>query len=178
MKKGFFALSLFVFSITAWAEEGHLLSNISGTNIDLKTYDHAFAGTIKDYVAWGVVDENTFTSELVVRKYGQTIKTTFKRQEDGRIGGVISSSCDTGDRSTSIFVNGANPNNDELYLLINGERVVVKIEYDDFVDNHFVNPKYTAMIEGKEVYFKLESGQACFGLSFHLSMLIFGAYIH
>ena len=161
-----------------YAEEDHSLSNIRGTNIELKTYDHAIAGAIRDFVVWGYVDEASFTSDLIMRRDGQIVKATFKRQEDGRIGGQIIHTVGEAERTTEIYLGGVDPEAGQIKLLVNGQETVVSITSEGFEGSHFINPTYTTVIDGEEVSFTMENGEACFGLSMHLSMVIFGAYLH
>ena len=84
-------LSLFSLSFSGYAED-HSLGTLRGTTqqtpVDLKVYDHSFAGSIRDFTVFGWLDESTFTSYLTVRKYAHTFQVTFKKEE-GKIGGVL-----------------------------------------------------------------------------------------
>lgn len=71
-------LGLVSVASTARAED-HSLSTIQGTQVDLKAYDHAFAGQIRDFIAFGTLDESTGTSELTMRRDGQIVRATFGR---------------------------------------------------------------------------------------------------
>ncbi len=175
MKKLFIAL-LFIFSTFIYAEEGHGLSTIQGTNIDLKTYDHAFAGSINGIVAWGFLDESTFSSELIIRKYELTTKTIFKKNASGQLGGEIIRMDGNKIIKTSIFVTGLDPENKKIQLNINGEEVIVSIYDEGYVDGHFINPEYRTIINGTPINYKMYGG-ACFGMSMHFAMMILGAYL-
>jgi hypothetical protein len=165
------ALLVSTLSFSVVAEE-HALGTIQGTGIDLKSFDHAFAGSIDDFLVWGFLDEATFTSELIVRKYQQTIKTTFSRGESA-IGGTIAYKLEEQDRSVAISVMGVDGEAQEIKLNINGEEVAVKIS-GEYVDGHFVDPTFTAVMGGRDISFKAE-GEACYGLSMHYAMMILGA---
>ncbi len=154
-------------------DQEHSLTDITGTNLDLKAFDHAFAGSVGNSVVWGFLDEASFTSELIVRKYQQTIKTTFKKA-DNRIGGVIQRV--DGDRtiSTEIYVKGVNAEQKQILLSINNEDVLVTMENRDFQDGHFIDTTFSATLNGMPVSFNYK-GEACLGLAMHFAMMIFGA---
>lgn len=164
------------FGVFANEEEEHALSTITGTNINLQIFDHAFAGSINGVVAWGFLDESIFTSELIIRKYLQTIKTQFKKTDAG-IGGEIIRMDGEKEVKTTIKVGGIDGENLQIKLLINGEEVTVQISHEGFEGGHFKNPTYSTVLNGEPVQFTLK-GEACFGLSLHLSMMIFGTYVY
>jgi len=174
MKKFLIAVMMMALGFSAVAEDGnHPLGKITGTNTDLMTYDHAFAGAINGTVAWGFLDEEAFTSELIVRKYQQTIKTTFKKDET-RIGGTISFKKDDRDIALDIFVAKVDGANKQIYLNMSGEEVVVTISSEGYENGHFINPTFSAVMNGKEYSFTME-GEACMGMSMHFSMMLLGA---
>ncbi|MEK6704234.1 MAG: hypothetical protein AAB116_11455 [Candidatus Poribacteria bacterium] len=171
-------LGLFCFNaspISSLAED-HPLSTIKGTYIDLKTYDHAIAGSLKDFVIWGHVDEATFSSELIMKKDGQIIKAFFKK-ENGQIGGVIKHTVESKDHLTSIYFKRLEKAENKLLFDINGQEVAVAITSEGFSEGHFLNPTYKAILNGTEVNYTLQ-GSACYGYSLHLAFLILGAYTH
>lgn len=179
MKKFLAMLLVCVMSFSLFAgDEEHPLSTIEGKNIDLKTNDHAFAGSIKDFVAWGFVDESTFSSELSMRKYGQTIKAKFQKI-DGVLQGVISHVVEEGTPAveTHVVFKGIVQEEREIAFEFNGEAIRVKVIPDAFKDGHFINPTYIATVNGEEISYKL-NGEACYGFSLHMAMIIIGAYIH
>ncbi|MBI4403234.1 MAG: hypothetical protein HY537_03695 [Deltaproteobacteria bacterium] len=170
-----FTVITILLSAQVFAGEEHPLSTIKGTNIDLKVYDHAFAGSIREFVAWGAMEEGQFKSELRMRKAGQTISANFGKTEDG-IGGVIQYRTESGTKQTSIFFERLDKEHQTFMLKINGESVPVIVTSDKFVGNHFINPTYTAQLNGEKISFTL-TGQACYGYSLHLVMMIIGAYV-
>ena len=169
------AISVMLASLSVFAEE-HSLSTIKGTQIDLKTYDHAIAGSIKNFLVWGYVDEETFSSELIMRRDEQIVKAVFKKAEDGAIGGVIRHTVDNQVKETSLYFVRVVKEENKLILKINGQEVVVAIS-GPLNNGHFVNPTYTAVINGETVSYALE-GEACYSFSFHLAAMILGAYVH
>ncbi|OFZ20662.1 MAG: hypothetical protein A2X94_04075 [Bdellovibrionales bacterium GWB1_55_8] len=175
MKKLLIAILALSFSSVVMAED-HPIATITGTGIDLKTYDHAIAGSIRDFLVWGFVDEATFSSELIMRRDGQIVRANFKKDGD-KIGGVIQQQIDGKSRETAIYLKGINKEQKALLLEIAGEPVTVTIQFDKIENDHFINPVYTATIRGETVSFRLE-GDACYGFSFHLAALILGAYAH
>jgi len=158
-------------------EPGHELGNVTGTNIEMKVYDHAVAGAINGSVAWGFFNEAAGTSSLIMRKYGQTISAEFKRQPDKSIGGIITSGDASSQRTTSVFMAGADAANHTFTLRINEELVVVSITSEGMSNGHFVNPTYSATIGGKPVSYRIEA-EGCLGYSIQMGMIILGAYAH
>lgn len=167
---------LFAFSLTASAK-GHTLGSLTGTHIELKSYDHAIAGSVRDFVIWGYLDESTFSSDLVMRRDGQLVKATFKRDGE-KIGGVIEHMKDAKRISTEIFLQNFDKDKNTFHLTINNKPLIVKVEADDFSEGHFINPTYNATFaDGTELSFRLE-GEACYGYSMHLIFQVIGAYSH
>jgi len=170
-----FAVLALLISTVSFAEEAQL-GSVKGPQIDLKLSDHAIAGSIKNFVMWGFVDEETFSSDIIIRKDTQLIKATFKKQDDGRTGGVIQHTVDNKELVTSVYLVGVNGKEQKIVLSINGQDVVVSIA-GEYKDGHFRNPTYSAVYNGEEIRFTVE-GEACYGFSFHLSAMVLGAYLH
>ncbi|MBI2522356.1 MAG: hypothetical protein HYV97_18190 [Bdellovibrio sp.] len=175
MKSLLVLLCLFlVFSALA---DDHSLSTIKGTAIDLKVYDHAIAGSVKDFVIFGNKDEETFSSELIMKKHGQVIRATFGKLANG-IGGTISHLDNGVLVSTEVRVEKIDTDLQQITMTADGKNYVVQIEGEDFQNGHFMNPSYRTVVDGKTVEFKVEAGEACYGFSVHLIMMILGAYLH
>jgi len=156
----------------------HSLTDIEGKEIKLKMYDHAIAGSIKDYVIFGHNNEETNTSELIIRKHGQIIKSTLSKTATG-LGGVIIHNNEGITYATKIKFLGLNTQEQKFEFEINDEKIEVLVKAEDFQNNHFINPHYfVTFANGEKIDFKVLSGQACYRASLHLIMMIVGAYIH
>jgi len=177
MKKILMLVACLLMSFASFAEEGQELTTIRGTNIDMKIYDHAMAGAIKDYVAWGFFDEAAGVAELIVRKYELTIKTIFTKQENGKIGGTIIHTKDGVEYKTQIEFAGIDSANGIIKLNINNELVSVHVVPESVNDSHMVNPTFTAVIAGETISYQM-GGEGCYGKSMFFAMMILGAYIH
>jgi hypothetical protein len=176
MKKKFFTLLLLI-PVAVSGGGKHDLSSITGTGIDLKTYDHAFAGSIKDFVVWAAFDESTFSSYLIARKYGQLIRVDFKK--DGKkFGGSAEYKVKGKKVKHTVLFKGIDPKKREIRFLLDEKPVTVKITSGnlDKKTRHLRNPSYSFPLGGKKIVFKINSGDACFGLSAHYSMLILMAW--
>lgn len=171
----FLTVGLFVVS-SALADD-HSLTRITGTQIDLKAYDHAIAGSVRDFVIFGNKDEGTFSSELTMKRDGELVRATFSKKE-GYIGGVIEHGKDHAQRVTRVELVKVNTQQQTITVRVNGKDIVVQITADGFQNDHFINPKYRAVIDGEVVEFQMERGQACYGFSTHLIFMILGAYLH
>lgn len=170
-------LSLCFILSSAISEENHPLGKISGKAIDLKTHDHAIAGAIKNFVVWGFVNEETFSSELIMRKDAQIIEAVFKKSDEGKLGGVIRHTVGETEKTTEIIFAGIDKEKNLLLLKVNGKDTVVEIKAEKFDSGHFINPTYSTVYNNEPISFKME-GDACYGFSIHLVFLIIGAYIH
>jgi len=174
-------LATLVFTTGPVFAEDHSLSTLTGPGIDLKTYDHAFAGSIRDFVAWGNMDHDSFTSELIMKRNGTTIKAVFGQKEEAHggkfIGGEIRSSQDSVETVTALRFVKIDRDNSTIVMNINGEDVNVVVTADSFENNHFQNPTYKTEFRGQAIEFTLK-GEACFGYSTHLLFMILGAMVH
>ncbi len=168
-----------LFSGSVVKAEEHNLTTLRGDDIDLKVYDHAFAGSIRDFVVFGVNDEAAFSSELTMKRKGELVKAVFKKQPDGSIGGLIETHDETGAAiQTKVTLTDIEPDTHTITLKFNDQVVPVVITFDAFEKAHFINPTYTASLSGRQIQFKLENGKACYGFSSNLLMMILGAYLH
>lgn len=181
LKKIVIAAACFVASVSAqsaFAEDGHELSVIKGDKaIDLKVYDHAMAGSVKNYVIWGSVNEAQGTSELIMRRDGQDVKTVF-RQTDKSFGGAVLHDGEAGRKITNIQFAGLDKQKNEYTFTVNGEIVKAAVTSEDFRNNHFIKPTYS--ISGKTIEsfsFKFE-GQACYKYSLHMITMMIAAVTH
>ncbi|MHB0994771.1 MAG: hypothetical protein ACYC2I_00230 [Elusimicrobiales bacterium] len=159
------------------AEAGHDLGGVTGTDISMKVYDHAVAGSINGGVAWGFFDEAAGASQLLLRKYGQTIKAEFKRGGDKSLGGTIVSGEGAARRETRVAFSSADPAAGKFTLTINGKPVPVSIASEGREGSHFVNPTYTAELDGRRVSYRVEAA-GCMKYSLYMAMVILGAYAH
>jgi hypothetical protein len=176
-----FAALLSISTLTsplARAEDGHDLSSIKGDlNIDLKTYDHAMAGSVKGFVMWGGVNEAEGKSELIMRRDGQDVKAVFA-QVDKTFGGTVVHTTDYGVRSTTVQFAGLDRDKNEYSFLVNGGMVKAQVRGEDFKNNHFIKPTYTINnTDGSQTSFKFE-GEACYKYSLHILTLMIAATTH
>lgn len=174
----FMVVALNLISNFALGEDGHDLSTIKGTHeIDLKAYDHAMAGSIKSFVLWGSVNESSGTSELIMRRDGQDVKASFKR-DGNSFGGIVQHEIDGALKKTSIQFSSLDRQNNEFRFSVNGSPVLAKVSAEAFRNNHFIKPTYTIVLpSGDTASFKFE-GQACFNYSLHLLTMMIAALSH
>jgi len=62
-------------------------------------------------------------------------------------------------------------------IAVNGVEYTVRVESDDYQNNHFIRPTYILELDGKEIAAKMHEGQACWKFSLHLIFMIFGTYL-
>jgi hypothetical protein len=170
-----FAVASFV-SVGAKAEE-HAPGTIQGTHIELRTIDHGFAGTINEWLVVGNFDHGTFGSDLTLRNNTTVVNARFA-DINSELGGTLAHTKSTGDaQETKVVFVKAQRAAPQLEFTINGQQVLVTIASEDFQNNHFINPTYTTTLNGEAITFKL-TGEACYGYSAHLNMMILGALAH
>ena len=152
------------------------VGNVKGTNIEMKAFDHSVGGVINGGIAWGFYDEAAGAGKLVMRKYGQVVTAEFKRQ-DGKLGGVLTSTDGQTQRSTVVALDGVDGANNAFRLKINDEVVTVTVTPESLNGGHYVNPTYSTVIGGKPVSYRIEV-EGCMGYSIYMGMIILGAYAH
>jgi len=178
LKSSVFVLSTLLASsgFAAEGSEEHGMSTIAGTSVELKTRDHAFAGSIGDWLAFGHFKHDGFVSNLTLLKGEHRIEAEFG-EKDGGIGGSIVRTENGVVHETKIRFMKASKTAPQLVFDLNGQALEVTIVPDDFQNNHFINPTYTATIGAQTHSFTLK-GEACYGYSSHLIMMIFGTLAH
>lgn len=174
MKKSFLIIIALICQM-AFAGD-HELSDILGTNIALKSYDHAIAGSIKDFVIFGNTNEDENQSELIIKKHGQIIKSMIKPTSTG-LGGTIQHQHEGTTLETTIKFVSINQREQKIILQLNSEPVEVVIKAEGFANNHFIKPQYiVTLANGESFDFKITDGEACYRASVHLTMMIISAY--
>lgn len=159
-------------------EAPHGSGTISGSEINLFAMDHAFSGMIKNTLVFGNLDEETGMSELSFKKSGKIFHATFGKKNASIQGVIESENPDETMKSTEISFVSMDPKEKSITVKINAEEIKVMINADDFQNNHFINPTYSAVMNGKAIQFKLSNGKACYRFSTHLIMMILGSMSH
>lgn len=156
----------------------HSLTDIKGREIELKSYDHAIAGSIKDFVIFGNTDEDKNLSDLIIKKDGQLIRASFTK--NGNIlSGRVTHQVNGIQRETSVKFLGIDASQQKILLEVNGAPAEVLIKAEGFQNNHFINPHYYVTLSNARAFdFKIMSGGACYKASIHLAMMIVTSFIH
>ncbi len=170
MKKILIGLVSLMLTVAVMAEI-HPKGKLTGTNASLVTYDHAFAGEMNGIVIFGVLDESIFTSEITIRKYGQTIRAEFKKQENNTLGGNVTYKLEDREVAFNITLNKIDPKTKQISLNAAGEEVVIAITSEGFADGHFINPTITFTLGGNAYEYHMV-GEACYGMLAHFSMML------
>ena len=166
---------LLLFSLSTFAgEDDHPMSKIIGDNIELSTMGHSIAGRIGNKLVFGDVSTagGHKTSTIKIKVGNEMLTTNFTNNE-GVWGGTIS----TAQKNVEVkFVELLR--DIPAYIISVGEKeYTVRVEYDDFRNNHFINPSYILELDDSEVKVKMEKGQACWMYSLHLIFMIYGTYL-
>lgn len=174
----FILLSLFCsFNLLAHPEK---LTSVMGTNnqINLKTINHSFSGSIKNRMVQGFKKAGKFESELTILEGDKKYQGTFKNQEARFFGGEISLPTADGSLKThTVRLVKFLREKDQFIFSFDKQEFVVSVKADKFEHGHYINPEYSMMLEGREISFKILEGEACYGYSAHLISMIMGAYI-
>lgn len=163
-----------MFNLNAFAGE-HQMTNIFGTGVELKSYDHALAGAINGFLIFGNINEEKGQSTLTIKKDGGISTTVFEKSALRPFGGKIILTGELGTNEVEVTFKKLNRVDNIYTFSINGEDVDVKVDAEDFVNNHFINPKYSTILKGKAFDFKIEKGGACYNMSAHLIAMMIGA---
>jgi len=164
--------------ISAHAEDGHQLSSMKGDlGIDLRVYDHAMGGAIRDFVIWGSVNEKEGTSELIMRRDGQDVKTIF-RQIEKSFGGTVEHRSQFGQRTTSVQFASLDKQKNEYTFMVNGEPVKAIVTSEDFKNNHFIKPTYSVVSKNGQTFSFKFDGEACYKYSLHILTMMIAATTH
>lgn len=168
--------ALLLTSLFAFAED-HNLTNFKGGDIDLKAYDHAVAGSAKDFLIFASKNEETGISSFTAKKNGKIISTEIKKQTDGTFGTTFNYVTNEGEeKSISVVLKSLDKVENKYVYMMNGKEVVISVKADDFRNNHFINPQYNFEFGDKQLSVKMENGQACYNFSAHLIAFILTAY--
>ena len=108
---------------------------------------------------------------------GFSKNATFSKKRDG-IGGTIEHKTATGEKISKLKLLKINQTEQSIEFSHNGKSILVEIEADAYENNHFINPRYFANINGEKVSFAIKDGEACYGFSTHLIFMIMGSYLH
>lgn len=174
--KVFSFLALFLVSSLALAGE-HTLTNFRGGDVELKAYDHAVAGSVKDFLVFANKDEETGVSTFTAKKDGKIITTEIKRQENGTFGTSFAHVTKEGEeRNVTVAFKTLTREENKYVFTVNGQDVSIYVQADDFRNNHFINPQYNFEFSDKKLSVKLENGQACYNFSAHLIAILLTAY--
>lgn len=182
MKKiGMSLLLAFCAVLPAWADGDHSLTSIEGKDIALKLYDHALAGSMKDFVLWGVMEAKDAFAELGMRKHGQTIRTRFVIGSDKKVSGMVEHLTKDGARvQTRLVLQRYDAASRTLHFAINEDKAYqVTIKPERIDGRHLVNPEFVIVPPvGDPVVFKVVKGEACVRHSSKIAPLILAAYLH
>ena len=172
------ALVLCFITATSFAHD-HPAGSITGTDIQLFERNHGFAGQILENPVFGAFDHDPFGAQVTLRKGDSTLN--FRLEKTGETyAGVFSEKVQDATKATYIEflkVRKTGEATGEITLRIDGNEVVVNVTGKTFSDNHFHEPTFETVLKGKTVKFDF-TGEACFGYSTNLSMMILGAMAH
>jgi hypothetical protein len=164
--------------------DGHPSSKITGDQIELFENRHSFAGSILNKPVFGVFDESAFESKVQIRKDNQTLTFEIKESAQSYTGNIeedfLSPEGSHSRKITKVEFVGLKKSGEmegHINLKIDNQLISVKVIGEAFQAYHFHAPQFEAQIGSKLVSFKF-AGEACFGYSTNLAMMIFGTYYH
>ncbi len=152
----------------------HKLTSINGKGVRLSTQGHAISGNIGDHLVFGVVTGKKHdTATLLIHDDGKILRTNFGNK-DGEWGGTITEKAKSSALKFKSFDKGSNT----YTIAFNDKEFEVKVGFDKYENNHFINPSYTMDYYGKTLSVKMKDGQACKKYSLQLIFMIFGTFLH
>ncbi|MGB0454318.1 MAG: hypothetical protein ACPGJV_11460 [Bacteriovoracaceae bacterium] len=161
------------FSLSA-ADDHHPMTKMTGPSVDLSSVGHTIAGRIGDKLIFGDVSSQGGhkSSEVTLKYDGQDIKATFANN-----GGAWGGELKTIQKTQKVEFSRIDKSIPAYFIKVDGVEYKVRVDSDDFKNNHFINPTYTLELNGQDVAVKMENGQACWMYSLHLIFMIFGTYL-
>ncbi len=171
----FIALFSFFCLFSALADESdHPLTMIRGDEIELVAKGHSFSGLIKD--RWLMAE---------VTGAGHSLGTLHLKSEIGvqtfefkKFNQVFQGELQTTQSKMKAEFVSLDTKISTYTIRFNQSEYKVRVEADDFQNNHFINPTYILELEdGREVKARLLDGQACYMYSLQLILMIFGTYL-
>lgn len=173
-------LSFALVTASAYAHE-HDPGTIKGDGIDLFEKNHAFAGQILENAVFGGFDHQPFGAKVTLRKGEKTLQFSLEESADTYAGTISEMVTETGAPLTTqvelVKVVKTGAKSGEIILKLDQNEVVVKVVGQDFQNGHFIAPTYEATLGSKKVQFHF-TGQACFGYSANITMMILSSYAH
>jgi hypothetical protein len=174
MMTGLFLLTL----INCYADGCHEVAEIRGKDIHLQLLEHGMAGSVKNRLIFGHQMNTKFGSKLSIRE-GRTItESTFEKVGDKYLGAHSSVGKDGKVKTTTLTFVALDKVNKIISFDYNGEVIEVSITSDDFINNHFINPKFVTNVAGEEIAFQVNDGQACYGCAINFVYMILASYLH
>lgn len=172
-----FLVLAFLLSFSAFADD-HTLSNLKGGDVELKVYDHALSGSVKDFVIFANKNEETGVTTLLAKREGKVLTTEIKKQDNGTFGTELNYTTATGEaRSVSVTFVSLDKVENIFTFSMNGKLVKIKVSADEFRDNHFIHPTFDFNFGDKNLVIKMDKADACYNFSAHIIATILTAYL-
>lgn len=175
--KSFLILILSLINFSYLFAGNHPLADFKGGPVSLKTYDHAFSGSIRDFVIFANNDESTGKTSFLAKKDGSLITTEIKKQEDGSFGSLLSYSDSKGVlKEQSVKFISLDKSNNTFTFEVDGNPVKVSVTAPSFANNHFKKPSYHFDLGKSKFSVHMKEGEACYNFSRHIISVILIAY--
>jgi hypothetical protein len=158
-----------LFSGVSRAEDDHSgFSAITGTNASLIFHDHTFSGRVGEALVWGEAACKDAFAVVKMRYHGQSFEARIEKDSTG----TLATSLTVGDRQIELVFDKIDASSKTIMLTMNGELLPVRVTAEGMQGKHLVNPSFEMEIDGKEFSYKVEDGQACWGLAVKLAMML------
>lgn len=177
-------------SVSAFSSDDHPPGKIEGEGIQLFERNHGFAGEIGGMPVFGAFDHEPFGAQASLRRGEKTLslKLDWKTEGSAEVysGLWMEDRVDSSNGAVThletpvrfVRVAKTGERSGQIKLMINGAEVAVDVVGEAFENNHFHNPSFAAKLpSGKVVAFKF-TGEACFGYSTNLAMMILSTISH
>jgi hypothetical protein len=167
---------LFLVSFYAHSSE-HAMTNFRGGDVELKSYDHGVAGSVREAIIFANNDEEKGITKFIAKKDGKIINAEIKTQTNGSFGTFFDYTTMQGENKIiSVTFKSLDREKNKYLFIVNGKEITISVKADDFKNNHYINPQYDFQFEDKVLSVKMENGEACYNFSAHLIAIVLTAY--
>jgi hypothetical protein len=146
-----------------------------GEGLSLFERDHAFSGQILNRPVFGAFEHEPFGASIQIRKGEKTQVLKFTKTENEYSGSINDGTAET--KVVFLGIKKVTTNEAEVKIKIDGQDVSVKVSAKTFENGHFQSPSFVGQLGDTNLSFDF-TGEACYGYSSNIALLIFGAAAH
>jgi hypothetical protein len=175
LSKTIFSSFLFLSVVVAAVAGEHEPGQIKGESLSLFERDHAFSGQILNRPVFGAFEHEPYGASIQIRKGDQTQVLKFSKVDREYSGTISDGTVET--KVALVGIKKITATEAEIKLKIDDQDVSVKVSAKTFENGHFKSPSFAGQLGDLTLNFDF-SGEACFGYSSNIALMIFGAAAH